>query len=306
MSGRPAFGRTFAWSSAMASALKRTLRLVVDAYDRYDRHGDLLAGSLAFFALLSLAPLIVIAISVASLLVDREQVRSGLINGLGDFASADIVQQLVQLVDAIQFEQSGVGAVIAGFLLLFAASRLFIQVEDALNLIWGVQSQPAANTRERVQRLIVKRLVSFAMVLACGVLLLSMLVVQAALAVIGAAASRALGVELAVIAPPLLFLVLLTLLLALIYRVLPDTEIHFADVWVGAATTAVLILAGTFLLGLYLTKIAPGWLQGAAGALAAFMVWIYYLAQVFLLGAAFTRTWAARERRRAAAQPEGS
>jgi membrane protein len=285
------------------SVLRRTLRLIVDAYDRYDQHGDLLAGSLAFFALLSLAPLIVIAISVASLLVDREQVRSGLLSGLGDFASAEIVQQLVQLVDAIKLQQSGVGAVIAGVVLLFAASRLFIQVEEALNLIWGVTSKPAANTRERVQRLIIKRLISFAMVLACGVLLLSMLVVQAALALIGAAASRALGMELAVFAPPVVFLVLLTLLLALIYRVLPDAEIHFTDVWVGAATTALLILAGTWLLGLYLTKIAPGWLQGAAGALAAFMVWIYYLAQVFLLGAAFTRTWAVRERRRAA-KPE--
>jgi membrane protein len=282
----------------MPSVLKRTLRLVVDAYDRYDRHGDLLAGSLAFFALLSLAPLIVIAISVASLLVERDHVRSGLISGLGDFASAEIVQQLVQLVDAIQLEQSGVGAVIAGVLLLFAASRLFIQVEDALNLIWGVPLKPAANTRERLQRLVIKRLISFAMVLACGVLLLSMLIVQAALALIGAAASRAFGVELAVLAPPVVFLALLTLLLALIYRVLPDAEIHFADVWVGAMTTAVLILAGTWLLGLYLTKIAPGWLQGAAGALAAFMVWTYYLAHVFLLGAAFTRTWAVRERRR--------
>jgi len=168
-----------------------------------------------------------------------------------------------------------------------------------------VQPEPAASTRQRVQRLIVKRLVSFAMVLACGVLLLSMLIVQAVLAVIGAAASRALGVELAVVAPPIVFLLLLTLLLALIYRVLPDAEIHFADVWVGATTTALLVLAGTWLLGLYLTKIAPGWLQGAAGALAAFMVWIYYLAHVFLLGAAFTRTWAVRERRRAA-KPEGS
>jgi membrane protein len=136
------------------------------------------------------------------------------------------------------------------------------------------------------------------------VLLLSMLIVQAVLAMIGAAASRSLGVELAVFGPPILFFTLLTLLFALMYRVLPDTSVRFREVWVGAATTSALVLLGTWLLGLYLTKIAPAWLQGAAGAIAAFMVWIYYLAQVFLLGASFTRAWAVRERRDAR-KPEG-
>jgi len=288
----------------MPPVVTRTLRLFSDAYDRFDRHGDLLAGSLAFFALLSLAPLIVIAISVASLLVERDQVRQAMGSALREVASPDIVGALTQLVDAIDQEQTGIGAVIAGLFLLFAASRLFLQVELALNLIWGVESAPATNTRERLRRFVIKRLISFAMVLVCGVLLLSMLVVQAILAVVGAAVSSTFGLELAVLGPPSVFLVLLTLLLALIYRVLPDTEIRFADVWVGAATTAVLVLLGTWLLGLYLTKIAPGWLQGAAGALAAFMVWIYYLAQVFLLGASFTRSWAVRERRAAAKAEE--
>lgn len=283
--------------------LSRALRLIVDAYERYDRHGDMLAGSLAFFALLSLAPLIVIAVSVASLLIEPGEARAGLISALREFASPDIVGELVQLVDAIDQQQSGLGAVIAGFLLLYAASRLFLQVEEALNLVWGVQHPPALNNRERVQRFIMKRLISFAMVLACGVLLISMLVVQALLTLIGATVSQSIGAGLAVLGPPIVFLVLLTLLLALMFRVLPDTEVRFREVWVGAATTAVLVLLGTWLLGLYLTKIAPAWLQGAAGALAAFMVWIYYLAQVFLLGASFTRAWAVRDRKTEVIEP---
>lgn len=271
-------------------------RVFVDAWDRYNKHGDMLAGSLAFFGLLSLAPLVVIAISVASVLVERGRAREALIAGARDIASPEIVDQLVQLIDAVEQQQTGIGAVIAAFFLLWAASRLFVQIEESLNLIWGVETKVALSARQMVQQLIVKRLVSFAMVIACGFLLLSMLVVQAVLAVIGAAASHALGVELAVLGPPFVFFTLLTLLFALMYRVLPDTTIRFREVWVGAATTSGLVLLGTWLLGLYLTKIAPAWLQGAAGAIAAFMVWIYYLAQVFLLGASFTRAWAVRER----------
>lgn len=272
------------------------LRVFADAWDRFNKHGDMLAGSLAFFGLLSLAPLVVIAISVASVLVERGRARQALIAGVRDFASPDIAAQLVQLMDAIDQQQTGVGAVIAAFFLLWAASRLFMQVEEALNLIWGVETKVVLGARQIVQQLVMKRLISFAMVIACGGLLLSMLVVQAVLAMIGAAASQAFGVELAMLGPPVVFFSLLTLLFAVMYRVLPDTEIRFREVWVGAATTSVLVLLGTWLLGLYLTKIAPAWLQGAAGALAAFMVWIYYLAQVFLLGAAFTRAWAVRER----------
>jgi membrane protein len=277
-------------------SLRWLVRVFVDAWDRFTKHGDMLAGSLAFFGLLSLAPLVVIAISVASVLVERERVRQALIAGARDMASSQIVDEVVKLIDAVEQQQTGVGALIAGFLLLWAASKLFMQIEEALNLIWGVETKTALTARQTVQRLVMKRLISFAMVIGCGVLLLSMLIVQAVLVMIGEVASRALGVELAVLGPPIVFFTLLTALFALMYRVLPDTEIQFREVWVGATTTSVLVLLGTWLLGLYLTRIAPAWLQGAAGALAAFMVWTYYLAQVFLLGASFTRAWAVRER----------
>jgi membrane protein len=272
------------------------LRVLRDAWERFNKHGDMLAGSLAFFGLLSLAPLIVIAISIASVLVERGRARDALIESARGMASPAIVDQLELLIDAADQQRTGIGALIAAFFLLWAASRLFMQLEDALNLIWGVETKTALNARQAVQRLVIKRLVSFAMVIACGLLLLSMLVVQAVLAVIDAAATRILGLELAMFAPPTVFFTLLTLLFALMYRVLPDTEIRFREVWLGAVTTAALVLLGTWLLGLYLTRIAPAWLQGAAGALAAFMVWTYYLAQVFLLGASFTRAWAVRER----------
>lgn len=277
-------------------SLRWLVRVFADAWDRFTKHGDMLAGSLAFFGLLSLAPLAVIAITVASVLVERDRVREALISGARDMASSQIVDEVVKLIDAVEQQKTGVGALIAAFLLLWAASKLFMQIEEALNLIWGVETKAVLSARETVQRLVMKRLISFAMVIVCGVLLLSMLIVQALLVMIGEVASRTLGVELAAFGPPMVFFALLTSLFALMYRVLPDTEIQFREVWVGATTTSVLVLLGTWLLGLYLTRIAPAWLQGAAGAIAAFLVWTYYLAQVFLLGASFTRAWAVRER----------
>src|SRR5262245_50999750 len=109
------------------------LRVLRDAWERFNKHGDMLAGSLAFFGLLSLAPLIVIAISIASVLVERGRAREALIENARGMVSPAIVDQLELLIDAADQQQTGIGALIAAFFLLWAASRLFMQVEDALN-----------------------------------------------------------------------------------------------------------------------------------------------------------------------------
>lgn len=272
----------------------RFVRILVETWDRFSEHGDLLAASIAFFTLLSFAPLVVIALSLASIWVDRAYLRSVLVGRLSDVASADIADFVVRLTDAAEQESSGLGTIIAAVVLLWAASRLFIQVQDALNMIWGVRSVPFVSARDAVQRLLVKRLISFAMVMGCGALLLSMLIVQALLSTVGHIVGRAVGLPSALptaVSDPVLFFALLFTVFAALYRILPDVRILWRDVVIGALFTATLVIAGTLLLGVYLTRIAPSWLQGAAGALAAFMVWVYYLAQVFLLGASFTRAW---------------
>jgi membrane protein len=273
----------------------RWLTFIIDTWERFDRHGDLLAAAISFYTLLSLAPLIVIAISVASLIVDRAEARGTLLKGLSDLTSPQLAETLGQLTDAIAQQEGGLAPILAAVMLLWAASRLFLQIQEALNLIWGVRTKDAESAREMVGRLVSKRLVSFAMVIGCGALLLSMLIAQALLATLGDAVERLVGISAISVSPWLFFFGLSTVLFAMVYRVLPDAEVRWRDVWVGAGVTAVLVLGGTALLGLYLTRIAPAWLQGAAGSLAAFMLWAYYLAQVFLLGASFTRTWSARE-----------
>jgi membrane protein len=274
------------------------VRLASDTWERFSAHGDMLAASISFFALLSLAPLAVIAVWVASLIIDRTYIQSVLVTRLEAVTSTEIAGVIVRLMDAAERQSSGVGAVIAGLLLLLAASRLFLQIEDALNLIWRVEDTSSAGARALVRRVLSKRLVSFAMVLGCGGLLLSALIAQALFTYAGDTLERLFGWQATLpstLFQPLLLWTCLFVACALVYRVLPDVRIRWRDVAIGALLTSALVLAGTALLGLYLTRIAPAWLQGAAGALAAFMLWVYYLAQVFLLGAAFTRAWSCLE-----------
>lgn len=273
----------------------RWLTFIIDTWERFDRHGDLLAAAISFYTLLSLAPLVVIAVAVASLIIDRGEARARLLAGVRDLTSPELTETVAQLTDGAHQQGTGLAALLASVMLLWAASRLFLQIQEALNLIWGVRTKDAESTREMIWRLVTKRLISFAMVIGCGALLLSTLIAQALLATLGDAIERYLGLGSITVSPWIFFFGLSFVLFATVYRVLPDARVRWRDVWVGAAATSVLLLGGTALLGLYLTRIAPAWLQGAAGSLAAFLLWAYYLAQVFLLGASFTRTWSVRK-----------
>jgi membrane protein len=280
--------------------MKRLLALIRDTWNRYsDDHGDLLAAAVAFYSLLSIAPLTVIAITVAGLVFERAHVREGLFRGVADASNADVAGVLMKLLDSAEKSGGRVAAVFALLMLAWAASRLFLELQEALNLMWGVRVTAAKNTRESIRRTAVKRLTSFAMVLGSGTTLLALLVLQTLMASTTGVIKRFVHAEelrdaFGIVQQVSVSFVLLAVICAVIYRVLPDARIRWRDVWVGSAITALLVLIGTALLGLYLTRIAPAWLQGAVGSIAVFMIWTYYLAQVFLIGAAFTRVWACR------------
>jgi membrane protein len=271
--------------------------LLRGTWNRYiDNHGDLLAAAVAFYSLLSLAPLSVIAISVASVVVNRQSVREEWVRGVSQAANADVAHVLVRQLDAAEHSSGRVATVIALITLLWAASRLFVELQEALNVIWGVRVV-TQSARESIRRNAGKRLAAVAMVFGSGALLLALLGLQTLMTGVSAEVKRVIHIQALVEAfgfagEALISFALLTLLCALIYRVLPDARTRWRDVLIGGAITALLVLGGTALFGLYLGRIAPAWLQGALGSVALFMIWTYYVAQVFLIGAAFTRTWA--------------
>ena len=273
----------------------RAWTLIKDTYGRYDdQRGDLLAAAFSFYSLLSIAPLAVIAVTIAGLFVDPDDARSALLRGVERASSREIADVVVRGLEAAQSQRVGIGALIALFLLLWAASRLFTVLQDALNQIWGVQPTPAGSVLVSLRRVALKRLVSFAMVVGCGAILLASLVLQTTMTSLSTRLLPALGLSglqggLAFAQQLGLSLLALSVAFAVTFRLLPDAVVAWRAAWTGGIVTAVMVLLGTFLLSLYLSRIAPNWLQGAVGSIAAFVIWSNYLAQVFLLGAALTR-----------------
>ena len=204
---------------------------------------------------------------------------------------ADGAKAVETMVASADKPTNGVIATIVGIaMLVMGALGLFAQLQDALNTIWEVQPKPGRGMATFFR----DRLLSLSMVLGTAFLLLASLVVSAALAALG----RLLGDwGTTIVAQSLnvgVSLIVIMMLFAMIYRVLPDAEIAWRDVWFGAAFTTILFTAGKFVIGFYLGQTGTASAYGAAGSLAALLVWLYYSAQIFLFGAELTKAYADR------------
>jgi membrane protein len=262
-----------------------------------------LGASLAFYTLLSIAPLLVICISIAGLVYGpkaaQEQIGAQ-IQGVVGTQSADAIQSLLEHASK---PGSGIVAAVVGFFtLLFGASGVFGELRDSLNGVWGVKSAGSSG----LKGMITYRFFSFAMVLGIGFLLLVSLILSAAIAALGKFLSGALPIPEAVmhVFSILVSFLAITVLFALLYKVVPDVQIEWRDVIIGAAVTSLLFSIGKFLIGIYLGKASVGSAYGAAGSLVVFIVWVYYSAQIFFVGAEFTRAFTERHGSRAKARAE--
>ncbi len=252
-----------------------------------------LAAALAYFTIFSIAPLLIIAISVAAIFFGEEAAQGqivGQIQGLMGQEGASAIESMI--ANANQMEGGVISTIIGIVILLFGASGVFGQLQDALNTIWEVAPKPG----QGIATFIRSRFLSFSMVLVIAFLLLVSLVVSAAIVGVSSyvtdvmPATGALWEGINVIVS----FAVITLLFALIYRVLPDVEIAWGDVWIGAAVTALLFTIGRTLIGLYLGNAAVGSAYGAAGSLVVLLIWIFYSAQILLFGAEFTQVYARR------------
>ncbi|HZO24888.1 MAG TPA: YihY/virulence factor BrkB family protein [Chloroflexota bacterium] len=250
-----------------------------------------LAAALAYYTAFSIAPLLLIAISVAGLVFGREaaegQVVAQLQGLLGPEAAETLQTSIAQSQDT---GASTLSAIVGIAMLVWSASNVFSQLQDALNTIWEVAPDPNAGMVATVKR----RFLSMTMVLGIGFLLLVSLVLTAAVSAVGNLLAGFLpggellwqGVNF------LLGFAVVALLFAAIYKVLPDAEVEWSDVWVGAVVTSFLFTVGRILIGLYLGHASVGSTFGAAGSLLVFLVWVYYSAQILFFGAEFTQVYA--------------
>lgn len=263
------------------------------ATDFMDDNAPRLAAALAYYALLSLAPLIVLALAIAGLLVDEEAVRGGIANQLSGLVGTAGGQAIESIVRNARAPTAGIVSTVFGLVvLLFGASGVFGELEAALDTIWEVGPPPGRG----LGGLIRDRLFSFAMVMGVAFLLLVSLVVSAGLAAVGRLLSGVLpggelvwqGVNV------VLSLGVVTALFALTFKTVPHAKVAWRDVWVGAFVTALLFTFGKLLIGLYLGKTSFSSAYGAAGSLVLLVIWVYYSASILLLGAEFTQAYASQ------------
>lgn len=253
-------------------------------------------AALAYYTIFSIAPILLIATAVAGLVFGYQAAQGAIVeqlSGLMGHGSASALQALLQ---GARFKSTSLLATAIGVVtLLFTATGVFTELQTGLNVIW--RAQPKGSLTGALLR---ARLLSLGLLATLGFLLLVSLIVSAALDAI----SAYLSAKWAEVVPMLrainggVSFLLITILFAAIYKVLPDRRIDWTDVALGAFVTAVLFVAGKFLIGLYISNSAFASSYGSVGSLLVILLWIYYSAEIFLLGAEFTRVFAEHRRGR--------
>lgn len=280
----------------LKSEMRRAWAVLNEILDEYAKdRADLLAAALAFYTLLSVAPLIIVAVALAGIILGsgaaREEMTRLMIETMGT-QGAETINGWVDEVSRTGGIASFVGAVLAAM----TSSKLVVQLRSALNQVFGVDEFLAQGFKATVKNYIHRRLFAFAAVLASGPLLIAIVASRAVLSGV----HDALFLDSAIIRVALQIMqvsfsiAVVASLTAMVFRAVPDTRMGWRAVWIGAFLTSILFNLGNLLVGLYLGRTAVSATYGAAGSAVVVLLWMYYSAQVFLIGAEFTQVYARR------------
>ena len=256
-----------------------------------DHRASSKGAALAFYTLFSLTPILVLAIAVAGYFFGEEAAQGEIVAQVQDLVGPNGAQAIQALLAAARDPVSGrVATLVASVLLLLGATSVFAELKGSLDELWGIDPP-----RQSVFRVLLRtRLLSFSLVLVLAFLLLVSLVVSAALIMLQRYAGAVWGdsVVLLETISSLISFGVIACMFAVIYKTLPDAPLSWRDVWTGAAFTASLFSLGKYAIGLYLGNSGVASSFCAAGSLIALLLWVYYSAQIFFLGAVFTRQYA--------------
>jgi membrane protein len=280
----------------MAQESRSLFQIVKESFKGFSEDDcPTMAAALSYYTVFSLPPLLVLLLLLLGAVVDPQDVRGTIESQMESAMGPAGAGQVDSILANVNRPGAGGAAatVLSVLALLIGATGVFGQLQAALNKAWGVAPDPE---KGGIKNMLLKRMFGVGMVFGLAFILLVSLVVSAVLSAFGDELGRFLPAGLS--APVLQAidfagsLLVISLLFGAIFKVLPDAEIAWSDVKVGAIATALLFVAGKFLLGLYLGRSNPGEAFGAAGALAVMLVWIYYSSMIVLLGAEFTQSWA--------------
>jgi membrane protein len=256
-----------------------------------------LSAALAYYTIFSLAPMLLIILAVTSIFWSRDAVQTQVLNQVQGLVGAQGRTFISDLLTSASSPARGIlGTIIGVVTLLWGALGVFNELHNALNTIWEVEEEEETKSGfiEGFKKILFGRLLSFGMILGIGFLLLVSLVISAGLSSMQETIGNAIPLSeiLLQILNLIISIGVITVLFALIFKFLPDAEIAWRDVWLGAFVTSLLFSLGKFLIGLYLGNSTVGSSFGAAGSLVLLLLWIYYSAQILLFGAEFTQVYA--------------
>ncbi|MFA6921693.1 MAG: YihY/virulence factor BrkB family protein [Gallionella sp.] len=256
-----------------------------------DHRASSKGAALAFYTLFSMTPILVLAIAAAGYVFGEKAAQGEIVAQVQGLVGPNGAQAIQALLAAAQNPASGLLAtLVASVLLLLGTTSVFVELKGSLDELWGIDRNP-----QSVFSVLLKtRLLSFGMVIVLAFLMLVSLVVSAMLSMLGHYASGMSGSSVAMLETlsSLISFCVIASMFAVIYKTLPDAPLSWRDVWIGAAFTAALFSLGKYAIGLYLGNSGVASSFGAAGSLIALLLWVYYSAQIFFLGAEFTRYYA--------------
>lgn len=255
-------------------------------------NGLKLSASLAYYTVFSIAPLIILVISISSLVLRHYSFNDALYDQMAQFIGKEATRQLQEVVKNLELSGKTGTALISGIvILLLGASSMFVEIQDSLNIIWRVKAKP----KKGWLKLLENRFLSFSLIISLGFLLLVSLIVNLAVKALSSRLEHFLPYVTVTIFDLVnlgLTLLVIAVLFGIIFKFLPDVKIKWKDVRAGAIFTAFLFMLGQYLIGLYIQYTAQGSAYGAAGSIIVILVWIYYTSTILYIGAEFTQVYA--------------
>ncbi|MCU7551134.1 YihY/virulence factor BrkB family protein [Chitinophagaceae bacterium LB-8] len=275
--------------------LKGIWEVLKDSYKGFtDDKVPKLGGSLAYFTLFSLGPMLLVIIYLVGIFLGKQAVEGSLTSQIQEVVGEGAALQLQEIIKNISISKQGKVAAIIGIITLFiGATSVFAEIQDSINGIWHLKLKP----NQGLMRTFLKRLVSFGVIASLGFLFLVSLVATALAEALGKTLKEMIpgaGVVIFYIISLALTLGMATLLFAIIFKILPDARLKWKDVWPGAIVTAILFMIGRFAISFYIGKSDIGSAYGAAGSLVVLLVWVYYSSLILYFGAEFSKAYAIR------------
>ncbi|MEP6844654.1 MAG: YihY/virulence factor BrkB family protein [Panacibacter sp.] len=277
----------------MATIVNNTWQILKQTFkDFADIKITRMSAALAYYTIFSIAPMLIVIITLCDIFLGRQAIEGQVYLQMKSFVGSDAAMQIQQLISNASISKDFSWASVVGVVaLIFAATGVFAEIQDSINLIWRLKAKP----RKGWLKILFNRLLSFSMVVSLGFILLVSLVINAALDLLtdelvnmfpGTELYIAYGLNI------LLQFVTISFLFGIIFKILPDAKIQWKDVRAGALTTALLFMLGKFAIGFYLGKSNISSSYGAAGSLVIILLWVYYSATILYFGAAFTKVHA--------------